>query len=191
MAAVQRINSLLNNFLGLEIIKTRPKEAIKFAKKFFGGREIIALEVGVLRGENSKAMLGNLNIRKLYLVDPYAKYVGYEKDAAYLNLSKAKGIAERRLKRFKRNLIWIRDYSENALKKIKEKIDFIYIDGNHEYPYVMKDLVGSWKILKKRGILSGHDIQYPGVSKAVLEFTRKRKLEVNFGERRDWWVIKT
>lgn len=77
-----------------------------------------------------------------------------------------------------------------AISEIPCNIDFVYIDGNHEYEYVKKDMELYWNVLNNGGILSGHDIQCAGVSKAVLEFSRKNDLEVSFGDRRDWWIIK-
>lgn len=70
-------------------------------------------------------------------------------------------------------------------------VDFIYIDGNHEYNYVKKDLELYWGKVKEGGIMSGHDIQSSGVSTALLEFSRKNNLNIHFGDRRDWWIIKT
>lgn len=52
-----------------------------------------------------------------------------------------------------------------------EKYDFIYIDGSHKYEDVKSDILNCLKILKKNGILSGHDYNStcPGVIKAVDE----------------------
>jgi len=53
-----------------------------------------------------------------------------------------------------------------------------------------KDLELYWEKIKNKGIMAGHDIQYIGVSKSVLEFANKNKLTIRFGDRRDWWIIK-
>ena len=190
MRIIQKINQIVDLLFGMEIIKTRPKEAVKFAKKYFKGREVIAIEIGILDGKNSKGILRNLDVKRIYLIDPYEKYTGYEKDADHLNLKLAEKISKKRLEKYHQKIVWIKELSEKGIKKIKEMVDFIYVDGNHEYDYVMKDLILGWKILKKEGVLSGHDIQYSGVSRAVLDFAKKKNLDVNFGERRDWWFIK-
>ena len=193
MEIIQKFNSFLDRSLSIEIIKTRPKEAIKFAKKYFKGKMITAIEIGVLRGENSKEILKNLKIKNLYLVDPWISYEDYSKsepERTQDSLNIDFKVCRANLKRYLKKIIWIKDYSEKAITSIKEKVDFIYVDGNHEYKYVKKDLNLYWDLLNKGGILSGHDIQYVGVSNAVLEFAKEKKLEVHFGERRDWWIIK-
>lgn len=188
---ISKINEFLDRYFSIEVIRTSPKEAILFAKKYFGSKKIKAVEIGVLRGKNSLAILNNLNIEKIYLVDPYEKYEEYRADSNYFNVFAAEKRAKKVLNKFKEKVIWIKEYSNKAVKKIKEKVDFIYVDGNHEYEYVLKDLELYWPIIVNGGVLSGHDIQYEGVSRAVLEFARKNNLEIHFGDRRDWWIIKS
>lgn len=185
---IQLINLYLDKFFGIELIRTRPKEAIKFAKNYFKGKKIIAVEIGIFKGENSREINKNLNIEKFYLIDPYEKYTDYDHDSCSRELEKAKKQAHK-INNF-RNNIWIEKYSENAIKDILEKIDFLYIDGNHDYDYVKKDLKLYWGKINDKGIISGHDIQCEGVSKAVLEFAKEKNLQVYFGERRDWWILK-
>jgi len=187
MAILQKINEFTTKNMGVEVISTK-REAVKFAKKYFRGKKIIAVEIGVFFGYNARDINRDLNLVKFYLIDPYEKYEDYKNDGAYSLLEKAKKKAHK-INNFKNN-IWIEEFSDKAIKKINEEIDFIYIDGNHECEYVKKDLELYWKKMKKGGIMAGHDIQYLGVSEAVLEFAKKKNLDVNFGERRDWWIIK-
>jgi hypothetical protein len=187
---IKKINYYLDKYFGIEIIRSRPKESIKFAHKYFKKKKLIAIEIGVLKGQNSEDILKNLNIKKIYLVDPYIKYEKYKKDGNYGKLIQAEKEAKTRLRKYPGKIEWIKDFSEKAIKKINEYVDFIYIDGNHEYEYVKKDLELYWKKLNKKGIIAGHDIQCEGVSKALLEFSEKKKLKVFFGDRRDWWIIK-
>ena len=185
-----KTGQILNRFLdgfNLEIIKTHPKEAIKFAKKYFQGKEIIAAEIGVFYGTNAYYMNKLLNIKKFYLIDSYSKYAEYKEQETLPLLERAKSNAHRINN--KGNEIWIEYNSEEAILKIP-MIDFLYIDGNHEYSFVKKDLELYWKRINTGGIISGHDIQYEEVSKAVLEFAFKNKLNISFGDRRDWWIVK-
>lgn len=54
----------------------------------------------------------------------------------------------------------------------KESIDFLFIDGDHRYEGIKKDLQLWFPKIKKGGIISGHDYDEPscGVRKAVDEF---------------------
>ncbi len=184
------INFYLDKFFGIELIRSRPKEAIKFAKNYFKNKKIIAVEIGVFRGQNSEDIIRNLNISKIYLIDPYLKYDGY-KNAVYSNfVASAEAEARKRLNKFSKKISWIKNYSENAIGMVQKNIDFIYIDANHEYKYIKKDLELYWEKLSMGGIMAGHDIQVNSVSKALLEFAKKKSLQINFGDRRDWWIIK-
>ena len=144
MTFKQLINSILGPILGsifgIEVSIKNPREAIKFAKIYFKLNPITAIEVGVFEGENAKSILKNLNIDRIFLIDPYKKYDDYKKEGNCINIVKAKQKAFKRLKRFSNKIIWILDYSSNASKEIKRKVDFVYIDGNHKYKYVKDDL---------------------------------------------------
>ena len=52
----------------------------------------------------------------------------------------------------------IREFSLNAIAQISDNsLDFVYIDGNHELPYVINDIIEWSKKVRKGGIVSGHD----------------------------------
>lgn len=61
--------------------------------------------------------------------------------------------------------------SEKASKLIKEKsVDLVFIDGDHSYEWVLKDIKNYLPKIKSGGIISGHDYDFPdwiGVKKAV------------------------
>lgn len=52
-----------------------------------------------------------------------------------------------------------------------ESIDFIFIDANHTYEFVKKDIAAYLPKMKKGGIMAGHDynMSHPGVIQAVNE----------------------
>ena len=53
--------------------------------------------------------------------------------------------------------------------------DLVYIDGDHTYDSVVKDLAAWYPKVKKGGIICGDDINWPGVKKAVDEFFVRRE----------------
>jgi predicted O-methyltransferase YrrM len=69
------------------------------------------------------------------------------------------------------------------------KVDFVYIDGSHEYENVIKDLHYFWYTLKPGGILAGHDWHSPGVRRAVEEFAERRRMGVHVNKP-DWVFYK-
>jgi len=85
----------------------------------------------------------------------------------------------------------IRDSSDEAAKRFKsvgEKFDVIFIDGDHTYEGVRKDLALYWPLLKDKGIFSGHDYQIASVKKAVDEFAKKHGLRIQQGPCSIWWI---
>ena len=58
--------------------------------------------------------------------------------------------------------------SEEASKRFKDaSIDIVYIDGDHRYEAVKKDIELWMPKLKDDGILSGHDFAYQSVLRAI------------------------
>lgn len=66
-------------------------------------------------------------------------------------------IAKKNLKPYP-NAHIIRKTSMEALKDFKdESIDFVYIDGHHGLKYVIEDIYGWTRKVRKGGVISGHD----------------------------------
>jgi len=180
------------NFFNFSIIKVFPRHSVRFAKKYFKNKPLTIVEIGTFEGKNAKNILESLNIKEIFLIDPYEIYKDYLNSEPRANnsfLSKAEKIAKKRLGKYKNKIIWLKKFSDDAIKEIPNLVDFIYIDGNHEYKYVKKDLENYWGKIKKGGILAGHDVGWKGVSDALIEFSYKNKLSP-FLTREDWWIIK-
>lgn len=149
---------------------------------------MVGVEIGVALGGNAEKMLETLVIKKLYLVDPYIPY--YERNMS-LGLSEHEQTARKRLTRFRDQTEFIKKLSSEAKDDIPNDVDFVYIDGNHEYAYVKQDIEDYYPKVKTGGVIGGHDFcaSFFGVCKAVLEFAENNNLEL-FGEYMDWWLIK-
>jgi len=162
---------------------TRP--TTKFILKKYQKKNLICVEIGVDYGLNAKTLLKLLSIKKLYLIDPYQdemdKISGNERYKS----------AQRYLKNYKDKIEFIRKTSIEAVNKVPDNIDFLYIDGSHDYEHVKKDIELYYPKVKQGGIIGGHDFwaSTNGVCKAVLEFVEDKKLKLN-GEITDWWAIK-
>jgi hypothetical protein len=168
----------------------------KFVSDYFD-YPITAVEIGVFRGGNSVNMLKSFPIEHLYLIDPYEAYKGYEKESLMFPFLPKSF-------EYVLNKIWnsgfpvdnitpIQMMSEDAVDYIPNDIDFIYIDGNHAYEYVKKDVELYYPKLKSGGILGGHDFVNMGLSgdiqRAVYELADEHNMSI-YAEKHDWWVIK-
>ena len=172
---------------GLQIRFLFPRPSTKFIKRNLKG-PLIGVEIGTYKAINAKSLLKTLKPQRLYLVDPYTFYD--KNDSSSFGLKKVETQAKKLLIHHK-NAIFIKETSEKAVSLIPNNLDFVYIDGNHNYEFVKKDIVLYYKKLRKGGILAGHDFDYtfPGVIKAVSEFCVRNKINflVLHG---DWWLIK-
>ena len=82
---------------------------------------------------------------------------------------------EELLKKFKNNVSLIKGNSNTILKKIDmSKIDYVFLDGGHEYLTVKNDLNCCKEVIVNGGtvLCDDYDLSYaPGVRKAIDEFT--------------------
>ena len=62
-----------------------------------------------------------------------------------------------------------------------ESLDLVYVDCDHSYSGVKRDINSYWQKLKTGGIMAFHDFENEayGVKAAVLEFAYDNKLTVN------------
>lgn len=71
-----------------------------------------------------------------------------------------------------------------------ESIDIAFVDANHAYEFVLRDLDFWYPKVKKGGIFSGHDYVHNGVGMAVREFVAKNHLELVNKSFSCWSVVK-
>ena len=95
----------------------------------------------------------------------------------------SKKAVEELLSKFKDNISLIKGNSNSLLKKIDmSKIDYVFLDGGHDYPTVMNDLNCSIDVINNGGTIlcDDYDLSYaPGVKKAIDEFTLKNNFKCN------------
>ena len=166
----------------------------------------VGAEIGVERGHFSQRILNIVKPKELHLIDPWkyeasgtyrsAGYGGHAKrgqeemDERFLNVC-ARFAREVRHKRVKIH----RDYSTNVLRQFPDEyFDWIYIDGNHLYEYVKRDLELSFLKIKVAGFMAGDDYMdkgwwEDGVTKAVDEFARTHRSVVGHFEFRNHQFI--
>lgn len=186
---IKRILQKIANNIGYKIIK-KPDErrgSTRFVQENLKGRLTI-VEIGTFREENALNILKNLNVKKIYLIDPYfyEEYDGGGIKNNYLPYSEK--LARKKLKKYPQ-VEFIKKTSKKAINNIPNNVDFIYIDGNPNYEFVKSDIEKYYKKLRKGGVLGGHNIEMEDVIKAFLEFINKNKLEP-FINLEDWGVIK-
>mgnify|MGYP001240027137 CR=1 FL=1 len=82
------------------------------------------------------------------------------------------------LKKFKNNVYLIKGNSNTILKKIDmSKIDYVFLDGGHEYETVKNDLNFCSEVIDNNGtvLCDDYNLSYaPGVKKAIDEYVKIR-----------------
>lgn len=150
-------------------------------------KKSVGAEIGVLAGNFARQILDSISPKELHLIDPWEHQTSNLYEDAWYG-GRAKGgqtdmdeLYSNVMKRFKRNMqrgqVKIhRGYSTDVLQQFRDQFfDWIYIDGNHLYEYVKKDLEWSLRKVKVGGYITGDDYAEggwwkDGVKKAVDEF---------------------
>ncbi len=155
----------------------------------------VGAEIGVHKGEFSERILEIVQPRQLHLIDPWK----HEASAAYQDAlyggqaKKGQDEMDRRYEavcsRFQsqtaRKQVEIhRGYSTDVLSRFADDfLDWVYIDGNHLYDYLKKDIALSFRKTKTGGFVTGDDYMEGGwwdggVKKAVDEFAQTPAAEL-------------
>ncbi len=159
---------------------------------------LVGVEIGVAGGGNAFSIMTLLPMAKLYLIDPFT-YLMYEWEGYRIDnqpaFDKVRNIALKLLEPFSDKVVFIRKKSEDAIGDLPDSLDFVYIDGNHEYDYVKRDLEMYYLKVKPGGVFGSDNFEslLPEVARAVLEFTDKYNLKIHGGRSEasyEWWVIK-
>ena len=86
---------------------------------------------------------------------------------------------EELLGKFKNNIHLIKGNSNKILKKIDmSKIEYVFLDGGHEYNTVLNDLNCCFDVINNNGTVLCDDYDLssaPGVKKAIDEFVKENK----------------
>jgi hypothetical protein len=163
---------------------------ISFVKEVWAETPLIGAEIGVYRGEHSEEILNNIKIEKLYAIDPWIEYKDgnlFKKKVSKERIEDAEKETYRRLMKFT-NVQIIKGHSYSVVDRLP-MLDFLYIDGAHDFWSVWRDIrCFSGKTL----IMGGHDYNWKniGVLLAVNIYRVLNifKLELHT-EDNDWWFV--
>jgi predicted O-methyltransferase YrrM len=120
--------------------------------KFDPQRPTTMVEVGSYEGSSAWWIMQNLLLSeqsRLYCIDAWGG--GDEGEARYAQFLRNIDELPNR-----RQIEVIRDWSQNALRKLLAdglKADLLYVDGGHDAPTVLRDLVAGFDLVKPGGIV--------------------------------------
>jgi hypothetical protein len=114
----------------------------------------VGAEIGVYKAEFAiKLAQGGF---KLLAVDPWLVYPNYRKHPQELPYDELEAMSRRILAPYDCTII--KKTSMDALADIPDgSLDFVYIDGNHSFPYIAADIYEWNRKVRSGGVISGHD----------------------------------
>jgi len=136
----------------------------KFLSEFKGKEGLKFLEIGCFEGMASRWLLENILTggSGLTVIDTFVGSV--EHQSAGIDIGGRKRFEEN-IAEYKDKVTIYEGYSQDILKKLPEnKYDFIYVDGDHRAKGALQDMVLSWPLLKKGGIMIMDDYAWNGFS---------------------------
>lgn len=126
----------------------------------------LAVEIGTHRGEFAKQFLRMWQGEKLFCIDPYLSGYDPNDPASLGDRGEDMKDAMRKLRCFGVNTpngraVLLETTGHKAASSSlfeSASLDFVYVDGCHQYASVLEDLMDWWSFLRSGGVLAGHDI---------------------------------
>jgi len=126
----------------------------------------VGAEIGVCTGRYSEILCKYNPKVSLFCIDPWQEYDEYPERFLHKNgfaADVANDYANAKARLSKYGCTLIKEFSTDAAKKFPDNsLDFVYIDGNHSFPYVIADLQAWSRKVRPGGIISGHDYYNTG-----------------------------
>jgi predicted O-methyltransferase YrrM len=155
-------------------------------KQRFGDRHLLAkacaelgykrgVEIGVRTGAFSEVFLKAG--MEMWCVDPWSPAPNYSLDRQERNYAEC----VRRLAPYQAHLV--RKPSQEALGDVPDGLDFLHIDGRHEFDYAVLDLVQWCPKVRPGGLITMHDYHLSGVKHAIDAYTQAHRIT-------PWFVLK-
>jgi len=115
-------------------------------------------EIGVWKGIYAEKMCRANPDLTLHAIDPWTNYSEYTEVRDQNRIHEAYLEAVERLAQYKCRIIKM--FSMEAVKSFEyDSLDFVYIDGNHDFRHVTDDIDEWGKIVRSGGIIAGHDFK--------------------------------
>ena len=161
---------------GFKVMKpTEPGKRFMWLSQVINHRRYkIGAEIGCSKGNTTKFILRHNKHLILYAVDlwrPVPKSAGGGRQYKSLNFAKIRADFDSGMRPFNKRVRVLQGISWEMADKVEDNsLDFIFIDADHEYASVVKDIAAWTPKLKPGGMISGHDTHFEEVHKVISEF---------------------
>jgi hypothetical protein len=165
----------------MEMIDNR-SDLIKILEK-----HLKIMEIGIFKGEFSKFVFNEIEPSELHLVDLFeGQMCSGDKDGNNIIWTDLSQEYNNLISYFNddENVFLHKGFSYDILSKFDDEyFDMVYIDGDHSYEGVKKDLDIAFNKVKSGGYICGHDYtmqMFEGVVRAVDEFCSEKGLKIKY-----------
>ena len=161
--------------------------SVNWSYEWFYNREFdLVVEIGTRNGDSTLSLNKWATIKRLVTIDPYLQYEDYEHDGSWETSTDKTYEKTKEVLSYYPNIEMIRGKSSEVVDNfVDESIDFLFIDGNHSYDYVLEDLELYYPKVKRGGVITGDDYfmnknayRKKMVQEAVNDFAEKYSLEL-------------
>lgn len=156
-------------------------------------------EIGCAFGLFSSRILSTWKGATLYMVDPWERQdpAEYRENQAQMNFpdwyARCQALAAQDPR-----AVLVKKLSKDAAPDMADlSLDFVYIDGNHDYRHVLEDVDIWYPKIRVGGLIGGHDFYsqsengaFCQVDTAVRRWMFEHSLPFTVTPCTSWWVIK-
>jgi len=132
----------------------------------------VGAEIGTEEGRYAEEIFRAIPGVKLFCIDPYKAYPRYADTVSQSRLDHFHRVAIHRLNEQNQfNAEIIRETSLEAVKRFKpNSLDFVFIDGNHHFDFIVQDIIAWAPIVRAGGMVCGHDYKPEGHEQTPIPF---------------------
>ena len=159
-----------------------------FIKNYFGNKEVVGVEIGVLIASHANCLLHHMpSVKKLFLVDPYICYDKYNRSG----LDVAFVLARKKLECYDGRKEFVTKKFQDAVGDIPDNLDFVYYDIFDDEDRIQSFLDLYYSKVRVGGVIGGwnFDAEHNGVARVVIPFADDMGLELE-GVGSSWWFVK-
>lgn len=156
------------------------EQLVELIQSHFFKRKIRGIELGTLQGATLAYVLENCPNVTMVAIEPAPQFDIFR--------VKVEGYNDRVMLLACKSDIAIKHWFSFGMGKV----DFVWVDGDHEYYQVKKDIHNYLPLIENDGFIGGHDYHCPkaaGVTQAVKEIFSEDILHL--GRDFTWWVKKS
>lgn len=147
-------------------------ELLQYLCRFYQvSGDLKMIEIGSHMGESTGMFAATQMFNEIHAIDPHSGVEEFN-DISGWTWDQVQQEFYNNIRHYKDVIYYHQDFSYNIVDGFSnDYFDFIYVDGDHSYDGVKRDLTEFLPKLKKGGIIAGHDwvVEWPGVQTAVSE----------------------